>query len=275
MMKSIRFYLRRLFWRVRAQMDLRSEQSAELQYRLNRLPLGLRPGSTFQFPWGPVEYVSAGDLRGQFTEIFVQRHYAFQTSEPAPVIIDAGGNVGMSALWFKREHPKANLTVYEADPALATVLSRNLAAAGITDVNVQHAAVWDRDGTVTFDNRGQDKGLVSADGAVRVRSVDLALHLPPRVDLLKLDIEGAEYGVIRRLSETGALARVRNLVAEFHIKRDDLDDVITSLRLLRESGMEVTLKAEMGSWLGDAGKSSPFEIIGRKQVLAEVYAWRP
>jgi predicted O-methyltransferase YrrM len=75
----------------------------------------------FQFPWGPVEYVSAGDLRGQFTEIFVQRHYAFQTSEPAPVIIDAGGNVGMSALWFKREHPKANLTVYEADPALAAV----------------------------------------------------------------------------------------------------------------------------------------------------------
>jgi FkbM family methyltransferase len=275
MFKSLFYLIRKIYWRLRALAETRCDSAPELQYRLNRLPLGLRPGSKFQFPWGLVEYVSAGDLRGQFTEIFVQRHYAFKTSEAAPVIVDAGGNVGMSALWFKREHPKANLTVYEADPALAAVLSRNLAAAGITDVNVQHAAVWDRDGTVSFDNRGQDKGLVSTDGAVTVRSVDLALHLPPHVDLLKLDIEGAEYGVIRRLSETGALTRVRNLVAEFHIKRTDLDDVLTSLRLLRESGMEVTLRAEMGSWLGDSDKASPFEIIGRKQVLAEVYAWRP
>ena len=274
MIKSLFYFIRKIYWRSRCILGTSCESAPEVQYRLNRLPLGLRPGSKFQFPWGPVEYVSAGDLRGQFTEIFVQRHYAFKTTEPAPVIIDAGGNVGMSALWFRREHPKAELTVYEADPALAAVLSRNLVAAGITDVNVQHAAVWDHDGTVSFDNRGQDKGLVSADGAVSVRSVDLALHLPPRVDLLKLDIEGAEYGVIRRLSETGALARVRNFVAEFHIKRSDLDDVITSLRLLRESGMTVTFKAEIGTWLGDADQTSPFEIISQKQVLAEVYAWR-
>jgi FkbM family methyltransferase len=274
MIKDLFFFLRGIWWQIRNQLGVKCSQMSELQYRLNCLPLRNQPGSTFKFPWGLVEYVSAGDLRGQFTEIFVQRHYAFKTSEAAPVIVDAGGNVGMSALWFKREYPMAQITVYEADPALASVVSRNLAAAGIADVNVQHAAVWDRDGTVSFDNRGHDKGLVSANGAVQVRSVDLALHLPPRVDLLKLDIEGAEYGVIRRLSETGALTKVCNLVAEFHIKRSDIDDVITSLDLLRKSGMEVTFKAEIGNWLGDADQPSPFEVIGRKQVLAEVYAWR-
>ena len=116
--------------------------------------------------------------------------------------------------------------------------------------------------------------MVSANGAVQVRSIDLALHLPARVDLLKLDVEGAEYSIIRRLSETGAIARVQNLVAEFHIKRSDLDDCVASLRLLREAGMQVTFKAEIGTWLGDADQASPFETIAKKQVLAEVYAWR-
>ena len=35
------------------------------------------PPPLFRFPWGAVEYVAASDLRGQFFEIFVQRHYAF------------------------------------------------------------------------------------------------------------------------------------------------------------------------------------------------------
>jgi FkbM family methyltransferase len=180
----------------------------------------------------------------------------------------------MSVIWFKQVYPRAKVTVYEADSDLATLLTQNLAAAGISGVEVQNAAVWDKDGTVRFDNRGQDKGLVSDTGAVAVRSVDLALHLPERVDLLKLDVEGAEYGIIRRLVETGNIARVRNLVAEFHIKRGDMNDCLAALGQLRAAGMQVAFRAEFGIWLGDADQASPFDIIGRKQMLAEVYAWR-
>jgi len=274
MIKNLRFFLRKVYWRLRLIFGVSCTSDSEIQYRLNRLPLEISPGSTFQFPWANVSFVSASDLRGQFTEIFVQRHYAFQTSAAAPVIVDAGGNIGMSAIWFKQTYPQARVTLYEADAALAALVTKNLAAANITGVDVQNAAVWDKDGTVSFDNRGQDKGMVSADGAVQVRAVDLAQHLPERVDLLKLDVEGAEYAIIRRLVETGNIARVQNLVAEFHIKRGDMDDCLAALNHLRAAGMQVTFRAEHGSWLGDAGQASPFDIIGRKQVLAEVYAWR-
>jgi len=274
MLKNFGYFLRKVNWRLRLMFGLPCADNIEILYRLNRLPLDTPSGSTFAFPWGSVTFVSASDIRGQFTEIFYQRHYAFQTSNPEPVIVDAGGNVGMSAIWFRQNYPKAKITVYEADATIAGILHKNLAAAGIADVDVQNAAVWDQDGTVTFDNRGQDKGMVSDAGTVKVRAVDLAAHLPPRVDLLKLDVEGAEYAIIRRLVETGNFARVQNFVAEFHIRHSDMDDVAASLRLLRQAGFQVTFKAEIGPWMGEADKASPFDIIGKKQVLAEVYAWR-
>ena len=180
----------------------------------------------------------------------------------------------MSAIWFKQTYPNATLTVYEADPALAAILVRNLKSAHISGVDVQNAAVWIEDGVVTFDNAGQDKGAVSVNGSVQVPSVDLASHLPERVDLLKLDIEGAEYSIIERLCALGTISRVQNLVAEFHVKRQDMDKVICALGSLRASGMEVTLTSALGPWLGQAESMAPFECVGRDQVLMEVYAWR-
>lgn len=265
---------RRIYWRLRSRLGFRYGGGAELQYRLNHL---LEPEATspkFSFHWGDIEYVSASDLRGQFGEIFVDRHYAFRSAVPAPVIIDAGGNIGMSAIWFKQNYPQSILTVYEADPKLTPLLKRNLAAARITDVNVQNAAVWVKDGAVAFDNKGKDMGMVNSNGAIQVPSIDLAKRLPERVELLKLDIEGAEYPVIEHLCSNGAINRIRNLVAEFHIRRSDTDNFTTALRQLRESGMQVALTAALGPWLGETDVSADFEIVGRKQILAEVYAWR-
>jgi FkbM family methyltransferase len=266
--------LRNIDRRIRSALDFPTRSDSELQYRINRLPNATRAGATFRFPWGQLEYVSASDLRGQFWEIFIQRHYAFRCVATEPVIIDAGGNIGLSAIWFKRAYPKAQLTVYEADPELASLLARNLVSAGIADANVQNVAVWTQDGFVSFDNLGQDKGAVRQIGAIQVPSVDLAAHLPERVDLLKLDVEGAEYAIVSRLCSSGAIGRVQNLVAEFHVRRRDVDNFIQSLRFLREAGMELAMTSALGPWLGPADVAAPFEIVGDHQVLVELYAWR-
>lgn len=273
-MKSVFSFLRHVIWRIRVAANFGCASGAELRYRILRLPNLSAPGRFFTFPWGRMEFVSASDLRGQFFEIFEQRHYAFKTAVAAPVIIDAGGNIGMSAIWFRQTYPQCNLTVYEADPTLAGVLARNLAAAKISGVNVQNAAVWTEDGTVAFDNLGQDKGAVSSTGAIQVRAIDLARHLPERVDLLKLDVEGAEYAIVEKLCRDGSIARVQNLVAEYHVRRPDLDRFLASLRLLREAGLQVTFSSALGPWLGRADATAKFEIVGDEQMLAEVYAWR-
>lgn len=266
--------LQRAAWRFRYSFGLQCGSEAELRHRIRRLPARAPANSSFRFPWGEVEYVNASDLRGQYFEIFAQRHYAFKTTNPAPTIIDCGGNIGMSAIWFKQTYPKARLTVFEADPAVAKILTGNLARIGIKDVNVQNAAVWDKAGLISFDNAGRDAGAVRPDGAIKVPSVDIASVIPEHLDLLKLDVEGAEYPIVDRLTQTGAIARIQNIVGEFHIRRGDMDALLKSLRQFREAGMQVTFTSELGTWLGEAPTDSVYELVGKKQVLAQVYAWR-
>jgi FkbM family methyltransferase len=98
--------------------------------------------------------------------------------------------------------------------------------------------VWIHDGAVEFDSDGEsdDCRLLQVsclDGGVPWRHpnelavvqelpcIDLAKWLLENFGaedyvVLKLDIEGAEYEVLDRLIETGAISRIRELYVEFH-----------------------------------------------------------
>ncbi|MCF7764049.1 MAG: FkbM family methyltransferase [Verrucomicrobia bacterium] len=69
----------------------------------------------------------------------------------------------------------------------------------------------------------------------------LAEHSGGRCDLLKMDIEGAEYGVIREATARGSLEGVRQLLVEFHHWMPDLgaSATIEAVRTLRKSGFQV------------------------------------
>lgn len=255
---------------MRDALGLRCQCERETKYRINRASDARQ---VFPFSWGDVAFQSASDLRGQYWDIFVGHQYAFTVDTEDPVIIDGGGNIGMSAIWFKRAYPGAKVKVYEPDPALLALIGRNLAAAHIGGVELLNSAIWVSDGWVSFDNQGGDEGSISLNGALRVPSIDLASHLPERVDLLKLDIEGAEYQVIDRLCKTGAISRIRNIVVEYHVRREDTDRFLSSIAQLRRAGMHVSMNAQMGRWLGPAAEPSSFETVGAQQILSEVYAW--
>jgi FkbM family methyltransferase len=267
--------LDRVQWHWRKALGLSPADDAEILYWLRReaaLPSRLRAGS-FRFPWGRLDYVNAGHLRSQFEEIFVGRQYAFTTDTPNPVIVDCGGNVGISAVWFKLHYPGCRLTVYEADTDLADLLRRNLRRLGFDDVAVRCEAVWVANETVRFHRTGGDSGRITPDGSATCRAIDLSECLPARVDLLKMDVEGAEYPVLDRLCQTGAIQRVRQLVCEFHVWRDKTDALLQTLARLRTSGMQLSMNAAAVPWIGTADEEAPFAAIQRHHVLMEVFAW--
>src|SRR5439155_26204865 len=138
-----------------------------------------------------------------------------------PRILDCGANIGVATLFFKRRYPRARVTAYEADPALFAMLDGNLKTNGAADVETRHAAVWIRSGTVTFTCEGSDSGMIeSLAGAVQgesrsvpsVRLRDVLAEEP--VDLLKLDVEGAEDAVLADCEPV--LDRVRAIVLDLH-----------------------------------------------------------
>ncbi|HKB13757.1 MAG TPA: FkbM family methyltransferase [Vicinamibacterales bacterium] len=158
----------------------------------------------------------------QWQDIFVKRTLDFETTAEAPRILDCGANIGVASLFFRRRYPAARITAFEADPALFAMLDANLAANRALNVDRKNVAVWTSNGSLTFRSEGSDSGMIESlpgavDGrAVIVPSVRLrdAIAAEPAIDLLKLDVEGAEDAVLADCEPV--LDRVRALVMDLH-----------------------------------------------------------
>ena len=73
------------------------------------------------------------------------------------------------------------------------------------------------------------------------------------VDLLKLDVEGAEIKVLTDLYQTGKLRRIRRMHLEYHHHIDTArDDLSTTLTMLEQSGFGYQIKANLYPWPKDA-----------------------
>lgn len=170
-----------------------------------------------------LEYVDLLTLCPQWHDIFVSNVLRFEAGTPDPRILDCGANVGLASLYFKRRYPRARITAFEADPAVARCCRANMVNNGCADVDVQAAAVWTEAGQVRFQREGADSGAIEGTSAglgpvqsASVPAVRLAdrLRHEERIDLLKLDIEGAEHAVLPDCAD--ALGRVSAMLVDVH-----------------------------------------------------------
>jgi FkbM family methyltransferase len=153
-----------------------------------------------------LQYSDLLSLCPQWHDIFIDGALEYRADSAAPRILDCGGNVGLASLFFKRRFPSARITAYEADPAIYKMLRANLDANGAGDVESVHAALWTENGRVRFLAEGSDSGTIEVrSNGIDERTVDVpSLRLRDliandsngRINLLKLDIEGAEDAVL-------------------------------------------------------------------------------
>lgn len=151
--------------------------------------------------------------------------------QEAHTVIDCGANVGdMTAVMAEGG---ATVHAFEPNPHACSVLRKKFEHN--PRVHIHEAAVHVSNGTLRLylhENSSQDevywsngsslladKPNVSDERFVEAQTVDLAAFidaLPGRIRLIKMDIEGAEVEVLRRLIETGSLDKVNFLFVETH-----------------------------------------------------------
>lgn len=116
----------------------------------------------------------------------------------ASFIVDAGGYIGDSGALFLSRYPQAQCLVLE--PGLAHACAeRNLAAYG-PRVMLRKAALMGAPGSFSLIEAETGSRLVPTTvGAVEIMTVSEILALSPsgRIDILKVDIEGAEVELFR------------------------------------------------------------------------------
>ncbi|KPD11543.1 FkbM family methyltransferase [Phaeobacter sp. 11ANDIMAR09] len=157
-----------------------------------------------------------------YKEIFLYEDYYAELGAEAPRIIDGGAHIGMAALYFKNRYPAAKILCFEPDPRNFELLTKNTAHLG-EDIEKYNLALTD-DGADYPLMRRQGQSMASSiysrytkinneDGLV-IKSAKLSDFLDAPVDLLKLDIEGAEDGVLQECKHL--LKNVHYLFIEFH-----------------------------------------------------------
>lgn len=228
-----------------------------------------------------LHYVDLLTVAPQWEDTFVRELLFFRTMNPSPRILDCGANVGIVALYLKGKHPTARITAFEADPTIAAALSRNIAENNLSQVDVVQAAIWDEDGNVTFVAEGADSGSVASEyrgGATNRITVPAArlrdiLAAEDRIDLLKLDIEGAEHRVLADCEKE--LHRVQAIAVELHNFEPASRKTPATLELLTRAGFIYAHAGIIRVPLSSTGpgERGPFRFPAIGWV-DRVFAWR-
>jgi FkbM family methyltransferase len=229
----------------------------------------------FRFTFGRVHYVDALDLESIFADIFLSKVYQLSTLPERPYIIDCGGNIGLSAIWFKLHYPQASITVFEADSSLAKILSENVNSIALNDVEVVGAAVTDRNGPIPFARKGSLTGHVTSSPGMVVEGIRLSDRLNKAVDLLKINIEGSEFCLLRDLCATGIINLIRHLICEIHGSSRIQSQIHRLLKELCDCGFALTVAgAVMHPDLPGPPDPTPFTYVKSGKFTLWLYAWR-
>lgn len=261
----------------------------QLWHRLRRS--GPRPPTAaVTMPWGLPMTVRPGETVGHalwhlgvldlaVTEVL------WRLTDPGAVVVDAGANIGYYAgLLSVRAGPGGRVIAYEPHPGIASELRGHLAqwapwADRMAPVEVREAALSDRDGSAElfepeqFDrNRGaasletvsSETGEANAIGTRRwpvdVRRLDRGLEGVPRVDLLKVDVEGHELALFDGAGAWIGEGRIRDILFEEH-------------HAFPSPAMERLLAAGYRLFLVGRGFSGPRLLS--PEILRDVPSWLP
>jgi FkbM family methyltransferase len=173
----------------------------------------------------------------QFKEIFVEEYYRFETKSLRPVIYDCGANIGTSCTFFKHVYPQSRIVAFEPNPKITNYLLRNIKNNSLENIEVIEKAVWTTNAEIEL-------GLEDADGSsihleknkTKVKSIRLKDYLEKEevVDMLKMDIEGAEVEVLKDCKDS--LTSVKNIFVEFHSYRDKPQRLSEVIEVLESAG---------------------------------------
>lgn len=175
-----------------------------------------------------IEFPDRRAFFGQLTEIFFKRVYPISKSIEPLSIIDCGSNIGITILYFKWLCPRAKIFCFEPNPEAIPFLERNIALNQLSAINVFPYALGKEDGTTFLRVNSLVRGSTSATtmhsgelaeeqgSSVSVSVRRLSDFIIEPVDILKIDVEGAEGEILEDLEERKKFPFIREMYIEYH-----------------------------------------------------------
>jgi len=157
---------------------------------------------------------------GIFNQIFIEREYNIKFSFEPKFIIDAGANIGLTSLFFSKKFPLATIVALEPEVENFKILKIN--TKNCLKVISVNNALWSKDGVISlvkspsYDSHNVSESNNSSDAVCSITiSSLLNTYNISRIDILKMDIEGAEKEIFSSDVQNW-LPKVKVLVIELH-----------------------------------------------------------
>lgn len=214
-----------------------------------------------------IEGSDGPSLLHQYEEIVLRKSFDFKPGSEAPVIYCCGANIGLEVLHLESLFPDAKIKAFEPDPDLFALLQSNIER-NDSRAEAFNVALHTSDGTMKFQPDGKLGGKLGFGPAeVECRRLKTLLAGEKRIDLLIMDIEGAENTVLPDC--TDQLYKVENLFVEWHSPEKTVQELSELLNLLKQSGFRYRLNNNLGTEpFGNPVTENGFD------AMVEIYATR-
>jgi len=151
-----------------------------------------------------------------------------ETLQSGMVVIDIGAHVGYyTLLAAKLVGPTGKVYAFEPAPGNHDTLLKNIALNNYSNITATKMAISDQKGNATIYLSGLDTGRHSlyqhglpeqGNASVETTTLDYFLESQgwPQIDLIKIDVEGAEIAVLDGMSQLLLRSPKLNLIIEFN-----------------------------------------------------------
>lgn len=159
-----------------------------------------------------------GCIERAYKHIFSRHIYDFNATTDSPTIIDAGANIGLGVLYWKRKYPNCKIIAFEPSIEVYKSLVKNVERNHLKNVTCINKALADKETKLLFSTNEIISGSLvlekNLQNTYEVETIMLAPYLQEKIDLLKIDIEGAERLIYNDIKEN--LSNINNVFLEYH-----------------------------------------------------------
>ncbi len=209
---------------------------------LKHLPYN-KPG-VFNLNGTKIHFIHGPELFHCLHEIFVEDIYNIEFKKPNPIILDCGANIGLATIYLKQRYPDAKIIAFEPDENNFKLLEKNINQHQWSNIEIRKEAIWKDDCILKFTCDGSLGSKINSESKsaneIEVKAIRLKNLLNNPIDFLKIDIEGAEYEVLKDCSES--LDKIDNLFIEFHGNFNKIHELNTIFEIIKNAGFAYYIK---------------------------------
>jgi FkbM family methyltransferase len=162
-------------------------------------------------------------------------------------IVDAGGNIGCTALYLKKKYPNAHIVVIEPNRSTFDILEQNVKRNALENITLLQMGLWNEpahliEATTSFGDgrewafalqavaagKSKENATSGIEGITLAHLIDT--YFKTGIDILKIDIEGAEQAIFTDPVQVHFfLSKVKFIAIELHGTPDIREKIEQSL----------------------------------------------